>query len=68
MAKVIRRVLDQVFEPPPSQETPRENETSWPADETLTWTDMVDEMNDWDWLNSIDWSRGPHMEFSSMPI
>ncbi|TVY18621.1 hypothetical protein LARI1_G006012 [Lachnellula arida] len=66
MAKVIRRVLDQVFEPPPSQETLRENETAWPADETLTWTGMVDEMNDWDWLNSIDWSRGPYMEFSSM--
>ncbi|TVY46684.1 hypothetical protein LOCC1_G004116 [Lachnellula occidentalis] len=67
MAKVIRRVLDQVFEPPPSQEAPRGNETAWPADDMLNWTGMVDGMNDWDWLSSIDWSRGPYMDFSSMP-
>jgi hypothetical protein len=51
MAKVIRRVLDQVFEPPPSQESLGEKETAWPADEMLTWTGMVDEMNDWDVCN-----------------
>lgn len=63
MAKVIRRVLDQAFEPPL---TPEAGEAVW-ADDSLNWTGMVDEMNDLDWVNSIDWSRGPYMEIPSIP-
>jgi hypothetical protein len=55
MSRVIRRVLDQIFEPAPEDgirdtgillETP---DGIWP----------VDGLDDLDWLNSIDWTRGP---------
>jgi hypothetical protein len=59
MSTVLRRVLDTVFDPPPPTQ---ESETSvvWQDD---MWNGMLDEVNDWDWLNSIDWSRGPYVEF-----
>lgn len=55
MSRVIRRVLDHIFEPAPEHgirdtgivlETP---DGIWP----------VDGLDDLDWLNSIDWTRGP---------
>ncbi|TVY78535.1 hypothetical protein LSUE1_G005182 [Lachnellula suecica] len=69
ISKVIRSVLEQVFEPPqpppPQESLPTSTEQgAWSADEaSLMWTGMADDMSDLDWLNSIDWSRGPYVEF-----
>ncbi len=54
MSRVIRRVLDLISEPAPEHgirdtgvllETPHGNRS-------------VDELDDLDWLNSIDWTQG----------
>ncbi|KAF4635317.1 hypothetical protein G7Y89_g2788 [Cudoniella acicularis] len=61
MAKAIKKVLDQVFEPPPQVQSEQEN-----ADPNLMHLEdawQTDPLGDWDWLNSIDWSRGPHMDW-----
>lgn len=64
MSTVLRRVLDTVFDPPPAPST-QENETNaGVVCQDDMWNGMLDEVNDWDWLNSIDWSRGPYVEFS----
>lgn len=61
MAKAIKKVLDQVFEPT----IEIESVTGGEADSDIMQADesWIDELNDWDWLNSIDWSRGQHMDF-----
>jgi hypothetical protein len=58
MAKVLRRVLDQIFDPKPEAPPAQSQElTGWPVEGP--W--QMDGMSDWDWLNSIDWT-GSHME------
>jgi hypothetical protein len=59
MSRVIRRVLDQIFEPAPENgirdtgillETP---DDIWP----------VDGLDNLDWLNSTDWTQGQVGDF-----
>lgn len=65
MAKVIRRVLDQVFDPTPegqvsSQESQEEGgQGPWQLEDP--W--QVDLSSEWNWLNSIDWNRGANWDF-----
>lgn len=56
MSQVIRRVLDHVFEP--QQEEKHREDQPGPA------IDMwpIHDFDDFDWLNSIDWSKGPYTE------
>jgi len=51
MSTVLRRVLDTVFDPPPPTQ---ESETNvvWQDDDM--WNGMLDDVTDWDWMNSID--------------
>ena len=54
LRKVVRRVLDHVLEP--SQlEVRGEEGIELPFDPMLA---PLDEMNDFDWLNTIDWTQG----------
>jgi hypothetical protein len=62
LARVIRRVLDQVFEPA-AVEVPRKKENLqqieianafWPSDN----------IDDLEWLNSIDWTSGQYIDFN----
>jgi hypothetical protein len=63
MSTVVRRVLDTVFDPsPPTQESETNANLVWQGDDM--WNGIMDDVNDWDWLNSIDWSRGPYAEFT----
>ena len=62
LARVIRRVLDQVFEPA-AAEVPREKESLRQvemADDT--WS--LDNMDDLEWLNSIDWTSSQYIDFN----
>ena len=62
LARVIRRVLDQVFEPA-AVEVPREREPLQQvqmADDT--WP--LDNMDDLEWLNSIDWTSSQYIDFN----
>jgi hypothetical protein len=55
MARVIRRVIDHLFEPALEQQV----DNGPISVETETEIVPVDGLDDLDWLNSIDWSRGP---------
>jgi hypothetical protein len=59
LKKVIRRVLDHVLEPVP--EVRGEEGSHVPFDPMLP---PFDEMNDLDWLNTIDWTQGSWMDFN----
>ena len=59
LKKVIRRVLDYVLEPVP--EVRGEEGSQFPFDPMLP---PFDEMNDLDWLNTIDWTQGSWMDFN----
>lgn len=56
MARVIKRVLERVFDPAPVDEV-QTNEQQLQGFEAEVWG--VDGIDDFDWLNSIDWGRGP---------
>jgi hypothetical protein len=62
LSRVIRRVLDQLFEPA-SVEAPLENESTQQVD-MLNDAWPLDDLDDLDWLNSIDWTLGQYMDFS----
>jgi hypothetical protein len=62
LARVVRRVLDQVFEPS-AVEIPREKESLQQVEITDdTWP--LDNMDDLEWLNSIDWTSSQYIEFN----
>lgn len=56
LRKVIRRVLDHVLEPPNTQSDAPVSTIDPPFDPTLI--DPPDNLNDMDWLSSIDWTHG----------
>jgi hypothetical protein len=60
LRKVVRRVLDHVLEPSP-KEVRGEPGNEYPFDPMLA---PFDEMNDLDWLNTIDWTQGSWMVFN----
>ena len=64
MAEVIRRVLKKVFEPtlPMAKETASHSEITQPQEGQ----DFLSFDDDFDWLNSIDWGRGPYMDTMEM--
>jgi hypothetical protein len=60
LRKVVRRVLDHVLEPS-QHEQASSLETGVPFDPMFA---SFDDMNDLDWLNTIDWTQGSWMDFS----
>lgn len=70
MARVLKRVLDQVFDPKPEiAERVERNEQTLDVDvignlnrDGSFW--FPDGNNDLDWLNSIDWSKGMLMDLN----
>ena len=61
LRKVVRRVLDHVLEQPSQKEVGVGGENEFPFDPMLA---PFDEMNDLDWLNTIDWTQGSWMDFN----
>lgn len=55
MAQVIKRVLEQAFEPPPVEEVPAVDGVA--EFDASMWDGMG--IDDFEWLNSVDWGRGP---------
>ncbi|CZR65944.1 uncharacterized protein PAC_15844 [Phialocephala subalpina] len=54
MAQVIKRVLEQAFEPPPVEEVPAVDRVA-ELDPSM-WDGMG--IDDFEWLNNVDWGRG----------
>ena len=61
MSQVIRRVLDQVFAPTPKQNT-QNSEITLTQDSAMDVLSFND-LDDFEWLSSIDWGRGPYLEY-----
>ena len=62
LSQVIRRVLDQLFEPA-SVEALRSKESSQQVEMSNdVWP--LDNLDDLEWLNTIDWTLGQYMDFS----
>ena len=61
MSQVIRRVLDQVFAPVPKQNT-QNSEIALTQDSAMDVLSFND-LDDFEWLSSIDWGRGPYLEY-----
>ena len=59
MSQVIKRVMDQVLDPSPSEEATGED-IPMQGFESSLWD--LDGIDDFDWLNSIDWGRGPFLD------
>lgn len=64
MSQVIKRVLDQVFTPT-EKESVKESEAP-PAQDMMTDFLSFDNVDDFDWLSSIDWGRGPYIDMIHM--
>jgi hypothetical protein len=62
MSKVIKRVLDHAFDPPPVEEAPSTEQQLQGYDANFWGMDGTD---DFDWLNSIDWGRASFPEMAS---
>jgi hypothetical protein len=62
LARVIRRVLDQLFEPA-AVEVPREKGSLQQVEATDDFW-RLGNMDDLDWLNSIDWTSGQYIDFN----
>jgi len=62
MAIVIKRVLDQIFEP--ESEAQNQPVAVSMNDATLVDDWSMEGLNDLDWLHSIDWTQPPYMEFT----
>jgi hypothetical protein len=60
LRKVVRRVLDHVLEPSQKEVTGEEG-SELPFDPMLA---NFNDMNDLDWLNTIDWTQGSWMDFN----
>lgn len=56
----MRRVLDHVLEPS-QKEVAGEGGSELPFDPMLA---NFNDMNDLDWLNTIDWTQGSWMDFN----
>ena len=62
LARIIRRVLDQLVEPA-AVEVPREKGSLQQLEATDDFW-RLDNMDDLDWLNSIDWTSGQYINFN----
>jgi len=60
LRKVVRRVLDHVLEPS-QKENPGAPSTEPPYDPMLA---PFNDMDDLDWLNTIDWTQGSWIDFN----
>lgn len=62
---MIRRVLDRVLEPPgvPQSDSRAASEMDAQFDPSLL--PPFDNLNDMDWLNTIDWTQGSWMDFNT---
>ena len=60
LRKVVRRVLDHILEPS-QKEVRDEAGNEVPLDPMLA---PFNEMDDLDWLNTIDWTQGSWMDFN----
>jgi len=60
LRKVVRRVLDHILEPS-QKEVRDEAGNEVPLDTMLA---PFNEMDDLDWLNTIDWTQGSWMDFN----
>ena len=61
MRQIIKKILDQILDPPSGTEppeTPAFGSVDFEAD-----FGMFENLDDLDWLNSVDWTRGPLMDF-----
>jgi hypothetical protein len=61
MFQVIKRVLDQVFTPGGEKRSSLDSEVPLTQD-TLTDCLSFNDLDDFEWLSSIDWGRGPYID------
>jgi hypothetical protein len=61
MSQVIKRVLDQVFTPGGEKRSSLDSEVPLTQD-TLTDFLSFNDLDDFEWLSSIDWGRGPYID------
>jgi len=65
MARLLKRVLDQVFEPQPDPATLQDHHSQHFQAVDMNASFWFPEGDDvFDWLNSIDWSRGMAMDLN----
>jgi hypothetical protein len=64
MSQVVKRVLDQVFAPS-EKESAQESEVL-PTQDTMFDFLSFDDLDDFEWLSSIDWGRGPYIDMIHM--
>lgn len=65
MSEIIRKILDQMFEPAGREENPQGNQEELLAgipDNSNFWN--LEGLDDFDWLNSVDWGKGPFVDFT----
>ena len=62
MSQVIKRILDQLFETEPEVTKEPTMLTSEFSASGGQW--RIDGLDDLAWLNSIDWTQGPYIEYN----
>ncbi|KAE9370015.1 hypothetical protein N431DRAFT_344468 [Stipitochalara longipes BDJ] len=60
MSQCVKKVLDQVFTPSEKERAPESQAP--PTPDTMTDLLSFDDSDDFEWLSSIDWGRGPYMD------
>ena len=60
MQQIIKRTLDKILDPPKITNTPQSSSAIPVSIQDLDFEPMI--MDDLDWLDTIDWARGPFMD------
>ncbi|KAF7959513.1 hypothetical protein EAE96_001129 [Botrytis aclada] len=60
MRQIVKRTLDKILDPPKITNTPKASTSSAVPISNLNFEPMV--MDDLDWLDTIDWAKGPFMD------
>ncbi|KAH8804786.1 hypothetical protein F5884DRAFT_822734 [Xylogone sp. PMI_703] len=74
MKKIIKQILDKILSPPPLQPAPVTTPTSDTSPDAggdvfnanLFQAGAYNGLDDLDWLNSVDWSRGPWIDLAGL--
>ncbi|TGO55360.1 hypothetical protein BCON_0093g00330 [Botryotinia convoluta] len=60
MRQIVKRTLDKILDPPKITNTPKASTSTTVPISNLNFEPMV--MDDLDWLDTIDWAKGPFMD------
>lgn len=60
MQQIVKRTLDKILDPPKTTNTARTSRVATVPISDLDFEPMV--MDDLDWLDTIDWAKGPFMD------